>query len=844
MNKKLFWKYVLPSIIAIALPIGAMAQTADVELPAVDSPDWVVDIGEALSSGSGVLDAAVILDVDTGTKGIIYFADSATTFDLVSTHEVSADYLFKLPSITLTGVSSTSTRGNAAVLALDTTAAESFELGSIFITGDSDATMHGFLFNGVSFTGKIEAGTVTVNNGNGNAIAACFWDTSDIADIGAGADITFSKIIVGEEATPSTGDAWGFWANNVDATAGIKITNGVEVYATGKAAGLRFGINPNDAVVAGTLAVGDITVKAGTEAVGVAVKGTFNSIGSQFGEINVMSTAGNAYGIWTDDGNLTATLSENITANGAVDAIGVMINGNATITIDGKVKISATGTTGNSFGIETTGDLILNFTTNLTDTLTSSSTVVDGALNIVDGYADLGNLHMRGDGNITVGATSTLAFDVAASNLGGGTKTVNDGGKVAVYMMGTQHWDPNEGDWTTTQVGDVIYDFSDGAYKWDFENAGVATDYTLAVFNASKGANLIIGADGTVTFGGALDFVNMGDGRVAALGMHNRYAAWNAVRDHMISGDGNGNRAGYFGQAPCDAIGCDPCDPVCGDCTRRPTANIGRAAWANYTARNDTYKSGFAGNNGANWKLSSEGVQAGADVFRTKRGQFGVLFGYEAARSHVALDKVKADDTYVGLYGARVLRNGADIRASFAYGWQDYKMDRMDFDGLYKSAFKGNTTETNVELGKRYGRGLWSLRPVVGVDVMTNDLKAAAETSVGGQGNLGVVYNKTSLTQVFARSGAELRYQRNRTTVNGGVFYAYNMNDKGYDVRANQMAMNSTKLGRELLTANLGATYQLSSCLSLFGGYEGQFVLDGGTKSATNIGYAGAGFKW
>jgi hypothetical protein len=69
-----------------------------------------------------------------------------------------------------------------------------------------------------------------------------------------------------------------------------------------------------------------------------------------------------------------------------------------------------------------------------------------------------------------------------------------------------------------------------------------------------------------------------------------------------------------------------------------------------------------------------DGIQVGTDLYRTQREQFGILFGYEGGNATVANDWVKADDLYVGIYGARVLRSGTDIR--------------------------GNTTEINLELGK------------------------------------------------------------------------------------------------------------------------------------------------
>jgi outer membrane autotransporter protein len=328
----------------------------------------------------------------------------------------------------------------------------------------------------------------------------------------------------------------------------------------------------------------------------------------------------------------------------------------------------------------------------------------------------------------------------------------------------------------------------------------------------------------------------MNDGFLAALTMHNRYAAWHAIQNHLISYERHAHRTGYRGQADSDMHNLFCTDVCCRDAGNRDI-------WVNYIGRNDVYRSGF---NDQNWELSSEGVQAGADLFRNKRGQLGLLIGAEWEGTHNAADRVKAQDIYFSFYGVHILRCGVDVRGSFAWGWQDYDMKRVDnFDEkVYTSSFKGNTSEINLELGRRVALGAWSLRPVAALDVYTNDLNATKEI---GEGLFWVKYDKINLTQVFARSGAELRYQIHRWTLNSGVYYARNLNDRELHARVSDDYLSGLlkgSLGRELLTLNVGSSCQIDKNFAVFGGYDGQYTLDGGSKSMMHAGYMGGGFRW
>ena len=571
-----------------------------------------------------------------------------------------------------------------------------------------------------------------------------------------------------------------------------------------------------------------LVTDAGVAAAGVLVTGTSHPESRlTFGAVTVTNQGDTALspttaGIWAQDDANNLTLTKNIFVKAKLgDAYGVRVDGDADIAIDGIVKIKATGGTTN-VGIK--ADNLTLTAAHRTDQLTTNSTTVDGNL-IVNGagIADLGTLNMLGNSAVDVNNAATLAFDVARSNLGTGAKTVAEGAKIGVYTRDN-----------TLANGSII----------DLPTGGTITDWDK--FNNWD----INNTSGTAIFRGQATAAKMNDGFLAALGMHNRYAAWHAVRDHLISGNGYA-RGKYRGQEgrPKDL---DVLAPICTDVCC--ISNNNRGAWINYIGRGDTYRSS---RNGQNWKLVSEGVQAGTDLFNSRRTQFGLLLGSEKGKAHNVADRyngtdrIKADDVYFGFYAARVLRCGADIRGSFAYGWQDYHMKRIDWDDLcYTSSFKGNTSETNIELGKRFAKGAWSLRPVIAFDVMTNDLKAGQET---GAGNFAVSYAKTNLTQAFFRTGSELRLHARRFTLNSGLFYAYNMNHRGLETQitsdgvmndAVTLPLYGTKLGREILMLNVGTSFNIARNLSVFGGYEGQYTLDGGSKSAMHTGYMGGGFRW
>jgi uncharacterized protein YhjY with autotransporter beta-barrel domain len=366
----------------------------------------------------------------------------------------------------------------------------------------------------------------------------------------------------------------------------------------------------------------------------------------------------------------------------------------------------------------------------------------------------------------------------------------------------------------------------------------------------------------------------LSDGFLLPASIHNRITAWEATRDHFISGGGRYAKSGRESlcQTPCNpceaAATCDPCEATCNECSCDHCdhyyfgsgllfgASVGRSAWANYVNRSNDYRSSYSNIGIANgdWDIESNGVQVGLDLCKTQRSQLGLLFGYEDSRATLRSDRLEADDIYVGAYAARVFHNGADIRVIYNYGSQDYKLRRFDHSlGLnthqQNSAFDGNTHEVNIELGKRFFccNG-WSYRPVIGFDLILNEWDGATEN---GNNATAIIYNDTDFKQAFIRSGFDLKYTCGSFDFNSGLYYSYDLKDDSLQARVSAKTLPSSSsmlfgsdLGRSYLTFNVGSSFALSNCASIFGGFTGDAALDSDGDNFQSIGYVGLKWQW
>ena len=578
--------------------------------------------------------------------------------------------------------------------------------------------------------------------------------------------------------------------------------------------------------------------------------------------------------------NITVTAKEGAGENDITEAYGIFVRGKSTdnisrttINVGGEVNVNVTGADRNS-GITV---LHSGLTINLLDTgensLTTHSVAVDRQLTVTgNGLADLGALTtgLGGagqTGNIIIGtsggfipASTTLAFNAAESRFGEvetffttdnvplvvsmGTLTVYNDGAIIVYGelnsdAGTVRPGVGKGInifLVENTITDDQFSKKEGTTtNWIMMSAeeSLTDEYLGGVLTeAHKGELADLLDDYMVIFnwGPFGNFSSLNDGYLNAMTIHNQYAVWNAVRDRMISGGDIARSA------------CDPCAPV--TCSSK---SGGRDIWVNYIGRNSRYESSF---NGSAWKTSMNGVQVGADLVRTKRNQFGVLFGYEGGHSINERDRVKADDTYFGFYGVHVFRGGADVRTTAGFGWQDYDMNRWGSSvetNLYTSSFKGRSVDWNIEFGKRYTRGAWSLRPVLAFDFSQNNLRGGVES--GAAGNVGadesVRYAKTSYTQSILRIGSDVRFGRRNFTFNSGVYYGHDLNNDVLSAGVNgfESGLTGTDLGRDLLLLHVGGEFQVTRNLGVFLGYDGNYRLSG-TKNSQSVGYVGGRVTW
>jgi len=313
------------------------------------------------------------------------------------------------------------------------------------------------------------------------------------------------------------------------------------------------------------------------------------------------------------------------------------------------------------------------------------------------------------------------------------------------------------------------------------------------------------------------------DNYLAASRMHHRHTAWNAVRDHLISGAGT-NRYGYFGQTTCF-----------------PTFNGGvRNAWANYVGRNSRYQSSGTD---SDWRLSGNGVQLGTDFFRTSRFQLGTYFGYENAKGSNSADRIHGKDYSIGIYGVYVFQNGADFRTVFSYGWQNFDSQRRVSSDAYVMAFDGNTTELNIELGKRHYACGWSSRPSLAVDWSMSQLHGGQES--GGTSSLR--YDTTDHSQLLLRFGTDLRYDWGPLMFDSGLYYSYDM--LGNTLRSGITngtpgTLVGSQLGRSIVSYNLGGSWIVNHKLTIFGGYRGEYAPESAGKGYVNVGYVGGALRW
>ena len=678
-----------------------------------------------------------------------------------------------------------------------------------------------YVGGGVTSGGNVTLGSITATATSGEAYGLQVW-----GDIAGNVRVTDSIIATG--GSTGTGGAAGFAAygvNTGDITLGDIETSG------NWAVGAHFTQN-----LTGNLTIGDVKVESGEyEATGLAV-GTYaggtvipaditgNAV---IGNVTVASQEANAFGI-------RAGAVENLTLKGDImvegwgnDTSGIRTYDSTNIALldrDVAFVTTHTGVPGSWVGADIWSDGNLDINLNGRN-LNADYVKVDGGSNLVirgNGNANVDVFNVYGDFKIGEGndKTTVTVDGVKMLETNGYLGNVRFGDAGTLKIFGN-----------TNQVG-AIGMLADAAQEGHIVNLSTFTKWG---YNPDTGF---------IESFGIRDRVFANDNYLAAGTIHNRFTGWHAVRDHVISGGTNVSQPtyGYYGQAPCDCV--YPCAP---DCSYTKQS---RGAWVNYIGRDSRYQSSFNGNE---WRIGTNGVQVGTDFWRSQKNQFGAFFGYEDSTASNFGDQIKAKDYYVGAYAVHVFNGGADFRSVFNYGWQDFHSRRNGFWGdVYNTSFSGNTAEVNLELGKRYYcggcYGTWSTRPTIAVDWFWTQLGNGQEQPINDDA---LRYHKTDFSQLFFRFGTDLRYEHGRWAVESGIYYSYDMRGSDFwskvsDVQTNTFhsTLVSSKLGRSILSVNVGGSYLVGKNLTLFGGFRGEAAPERAGRGYEHIGYVGGAWRW
>ena len=796
------------------------------------------------------------------------------------------------------------------------TDASNFNIGNILVGGDASEGVYGISNRIIADTGEASVFTVknivmAQNDGLGSAMGVLV-DDADL--FGNGAAVTVSGVVVaintatGVSDPTEEGAATGIqiegnkgevWVTSVGTAAlppeyqtavDTLVTNAPftvnaetpgTVFATSvEGLATAIGIVGNDAAVA---VDGLLYVESGGDAQGIGITGDDAYVSLSGGIIAMADENATGINVIGDDALIMLASSAAIAAVGSTESTSVGVTDSSAGHVGTLILGDADGTfTNGGFGFRTTISHI---------GFEGNAQLAEGVFDAVEGITvgsnqvDLGNAFgiVAGDGLtieveaggifqtvgevnlndastlfITGGGRANLLGDVYNEtadvdyiiDVEGGSTLAVDGTKIGWDAGGSVTFDlTGEGEDTNRLevYGEVIADFTSAmAVDLNDERQVVSKSIFGQWYAEDDG-----GGDFFLAYR-RTENVNMEQGFLTAGLIRQRNTGYHAVSRYLISAQPS--RDGYRGQwcDPCEPVVANPCDP-CGSNSLFSQSGP-RNAWVNYVGRGESF---------GNWNLGSNGVQVGSDLYRTNRTQFGVFFGYEGgwakAETDYAIDRtdrINSDDLYLGFYGARVLRNGVDARVVYNHGWQKFDMVRNHSANIYGSDFKGRTNEVNLEIGKRVHDGAWSLRPLMGLDILNTRLNAAQETwlndnEFGNPPPAEMSYNKVNFTQVFLRAGVDVNFRRNRFGFHSGLSYAYDV--KGADITTRVAStidgndytgtLRSTRYGRQLVSFNVGGDYQLRKNFTVFGGYTGLATVDrsGGFQS---IGQVGGAWKW
>ena len=140
------------------------------------------------------------------------------------------------------------------------------------------------------------------------------------------------------------------------------------------------------------------------------------------------------------------------------------------------------------------------------------------------------------------------------------------------------------------------------------------------------------------------------------------------------------------------------------------------------------------------------------------------------------------------------------------------------------------------------------MRPAIALDWYLSQLHGGRENPTNGNA---LRYDSMDFSQFLFRFGTDMRYELGAWSVEGGLFYSYDM--RGADLWSGvsdaetglfRSALVGSKVGRSVVTYNVGGSYAVGRNFTIFGGYRGDVSTERAGNNVSHIGYVGGAWRW
>jgi autotransporter-associated beta strand protein/predicted outer membrane repeat protein len=253
-------------------------------------------------------------------------------------------------------------------------------------------------------------------------------------------------------------------------------------------------------------------------------------------------------------------------------------------------------------------------------------------------------------------------------------------------------------------------------------------------------------------------------------------------------------------------------------------------SWGNFYGRSSEFESSYHKND--SWRLNSFGLQVGYSFLSTNWLSFGVTAGVEIPQLKNGRDKINASDGFLGLYFGKRIYGLWELKGYLGGGTQNYTSYRNDTKYTYRSKYRGDSFETNLELGRPILFGTFLVRPHFGFDLEYAAQQGATESKVSNEYR---TYSNTSLTQFYFRVGIDLEKRLTLGDVFLGIDYANMIGGQTlpkvnvyYPSVKSGTTISGTTLGQNIVSIRGGGNYYLNAVRSksLFMNLTGDIFAD------------------